>query len=159
MSDRRTAVHDSLREMADQNQLSPRNVVDQAREETNVLHPLFEWDDNIAADHHRLDQARRLISSFEVIVTRGENRYRVQEFIEDIRKPEDKQGYVRLESIVDDRQAARDFIEREMRLAQNYTQKCVDFANVLGLRQRVETIVEHIDGLRNDIQQQHQPAA
>src|SRR6516164_2789894 len=103
MSDRRTAVHDSLREMADQNQLSPRNVVDQAREETNVLHPLFEWDDNIAADHHRLDQARRLISSFEVIVTRGENRYRVQEFIEDIRKPEDKQamsGWSQLSTIV-----------------------------------------------------------
>jgi hypothetical protein len=159
MTDERQVVHDYLKDMADSNRLSARNVVDEARNKKNALHAYFEWDDAKAADRHRLDQARRLISSFEIVMVRNEKSYRVQEFVESTRKPEDKQGYVSLDSIVDDRQAARDFIEREMQLAENYVAKCVDFAAVLDLTKRVEGLIEDIQDLRSDIRNHEQPSA
>lgn len=41
--------------------LSPRDVVDAAKNEASPLHPYFDWDDERAADHWRLEQARRLL--------------------------------------------------------------------------------------------------
>jgi hypothetical protein len=49
------------------NVLSARLVLDVARDEANPLHPSFEWDDSKAAELHRIDQARHLISSIRVI--------------------------------------------------------------------------------------------
>lgn len=48
--------------------VTPATVVDEARPEEAPLHPVFEWDDSVAAEHYRVWQARRLIKSVEVIV-------------------------------------------------------------------------------------------
>jgi hypothetical protein len=42
-------------------ELRPKAVVDAARDKRHVLHPHFEWDDSVAAENFRLDQARNLI--------------------------------------------------------------------------------------------------
>src|SRR5262245_16182963 len=41
--------------------LSPRDVVDAAKNDASPLHPYFEWNDSEAADQWRLEQARRLL--------------------------------------------------------------------------------------------------
>lgn len=53
----------ALDRLADQlgGALSPRDVVDEASKDTSPLHPYFEWDEEKAADHWRLEQARRLL--------------------------------------------------------------------------------------------------
>ena len=48
--------------------LSPPAVVTEARKATSPLHPFFEWDDGRAAEEHRINQARRLIRRYEVVV-------------------------------------------------------------------------------------------
>lgn len=48
--------------------LRPQAVVDEARDEDSPLHGAFEWDDGVAAEKYRLDQAQRLIRSFRVTV-------------------------------------------------------------------------------------------
>jgi hypothetical protein len=47
-------------------ELTPRVVVDDASSPRSPLHPCFEWDDEKAADAHRLWQARKLIGSIVV---------------------------------------------------------------------------------------------
>lgn len=47
--------------------LQTKTVVDEARPETAPLHPAFEWDDEVAAEHYREHQARSLIKSVLVI--------------------------------------------------------------------------------------------
>lgn len=42
-------------------------VVDAARPKNHTLHKWFEWDDNVAAQEHRRNQARLLIRSIEVV--------------------------------------------------------------------------------------------
>jgi len=60
--------------------LRPQAVVDAARPEDSPLHGAFEWDDGIAAEKYRLDQAQRLIRSFRVVVEDGNRNYSVPVF-------------------------------------------------------------------------------
>ena len=50
------------------------DVVDKARPESSIIHKDFEWDDGVAAEEHRRSQARRLISSVEIVWEEGDNR-------------------------------------------------------------------------------------
>jgi hypothetical protein len=51
--------------------LEPEMIVNAAREETSPLHPHFEWDDAAAADEYRKDQARDLVRSLTVDISRS----------------------------------------------------------------------------------------
>lgn len=51
-------------------ELTPRDVVEDARNPTSPLHSFFEWDDSEAAEQYRLQQARGLIRSVVAIYTR-----------------------------------------------------------------------------------------
>lgn len=48
------------------NRLTPRMVVDDARPVESPLHPCFEWDDLRAAECYREDQARQVIRSIRI---------------------------------------------------------------------------------------------
>jgi hypothetical protein len=48
-------------------ELRPKAVVDAARNKKHPLHPHFEWDDSVAAEAYRVDQARSLIRIVRVI--------------------------------------------------------------------------------------------
>lgn len=47
-------------------ELTPQNVVDEARPEDHPLHHKFEWDDRVAGEEYRKSQARELIRSVRV---------------------------------------------------------------------------------------------
>lgn len=47
--------------------LRPRAVVDAARDVASPLHGCFEWDDRVAGEKYRIEQAQRLIRSFTVV--------------------------------------------------------------------------------------------
>jgi hypothetical protein len=53
------AVLESIRD--ESGTLSPRLVVDAARDPQHVLHNRFEWDDSIAGEKYRISQARELL--------------------------------------------------------------------------------------------------
>lgn len=46
--------------------LQPEDTVDAARDPKSALHPHFDWDDTVAAEKWRLEQARLLIRSIRV---------------------------------------------------------------------------------------------
>ena len=62
-------IADNLSSIARKNAggLTPPAVLDAARPEASALHPVFEWEDAIAAEQHRLHQARHLIRSVQII--------------------------------------------------------------------------------------------
>lgn len=51
-------------------ELTPKDVVDDARNPNSPLHSFFEWSDTEAAEQYRLQQARGLIRSVVAIYTR-----------------------------------------------------------------------------------------
>ena len=50
-------------------EITPQDVLDDAKHDNSPLHSFFEWDDGIAAQQHRLAQARGLIRSVVAIYT------------------------------------------------------------------------------------------
>lgn len=48
-------------------ELEPRDVVNAARDKGNPLHIHFEWDDRVAAEAYRVDQARNIIRIVRVV--------------------------------------------------------------------------------------------
>jgi hypothetical protein len=50
-------------------ELTPKDVVEDARNPNSPLHSFFEWDDSAAAEQYRLKQARGLIRSVVAIYT------------------------------------------------------------------------------------------
>ena len=52
--------------------LTPTLVVEEARDENHPLHEHLEWDDSLAAEKHRLDQARQLIRTVRVVELSGD---------------------------------------------------------------------------------------
>ena len=48
-------------------EIDPKVVVEKAREESNLLHNCFEWQDDIAAEKYRIHQARQLIRCVVVV--------------------------------------------------------------------------------------------
>ena len=56
-----------LKQLADEQRLTSRQVVDESTPKDAPLHPCFEWDDAIAADRYRVKQASTLIRDIKII--------------------------------------------------------------------------------------------
>ena len=69
------SLRDQLQAIYDQNErLTPQLVVDTARDEAHPLHERFEWNDKVAGEAYRLDQARRLIRSVRVVYKEADDK-------------------------------------------------------------------------------------
>ena len=66
-----TAGEELERISKEHGEITPPLVVDEARPEESPIHEVFEWDDYVAAEHHREHQARQLIRSIEVVKPEG----------------------------------------------------------------------------------------
>jgi hypothetical protein len=51
--------------------LDSEDVVEHARKRRSPLHPLFDWDDASAAEKYRVEQAKYLIRSIEIVIDGG----------------------------------------------------------------------------------------
>lgn len=62
-------VGETVERLADQNGgvCPPSALVEEARPQDHPLHGLFEWNDAVAADSHRRQQARQVINSIRVV--------------------------------------------------------------------------------------------
>jgi hypothetical protein len=76
-------------------------VVDEAKDPTNPLHKCFEWDDTIAANMHRKQQARILITS--IVVTGDDGIERKEYYNVTVRvENKDEKKYVDVYQATDD---------------------------------------------------------
>lgn len=51
-----------------QRPLTPRQILEYARNSETELHKCFDWDDSAAAEKYRLDQARRVCVSLKIVI-------------------------------------------------------------------------------------------
>ena len=89
------AARDELKRLEDQQgRLDPRDVVDAARNPDSPLHSLFPWDDELAADAHRLNVARALIRRVKLVVRVDEQKFRVVQYVRDPQRDPKESGYL-----------------------------------------------------------------
>lgn len=69
-------VGTALETMAEQyGQLTPKLVVEESRPVDAPLHPVFEWDNLVAGELYREQQARHLMRSIKVVMDNGDERH------------------------------------------------------------------------------------
>jgi|TARA_Y100000310_G_scaffold238070_1_gene241409 hypothetical protein len=92
--------------------LTPAIVLDQARDEAHPLHSRFEWDDEVAAERFRTDQAHELIRSVRITYSNTEGVQRDIRAFHAVRE-DDGFNYRPAEKVVDD-PLAREILLRDM---------------------------------------------
>lgn len=74
--------------------IQPPDVVNAAKPKSSPIHNAFEWNDSIAAEQFRLQQARALINSISVVVKIGNADTVPTRAFVNMRHTEQGQGYV-----------------------------------------------------------------
>jgi hypothetical protein len=60
--------------------VTPASLLEQARKVSSPLHDWFEWDDTLAAEQHRLNQASYLIRSIDIVIERPDGQESIRAF-------------------------------------------------------------------------------
>lgn len=92
-------------------ELTPKDVVEDARSNNSPLHTFFEWDDSAAAEQYRLQQARGLIRAVVAVITNdNEPAKRMQAFVH---VPESGAPHYRATDIAMSQERTREMILRQ----------------------------------------------
>lgn len=94
-------------------EITSQAVVDAARSKKNVLHGLFEWDDKIAGEKWRLNQARCMIAAL-VVVPEEDKSYDKRAYVNIVKRSDNKQEqarYINYESAMSDEEMRATLLE------------------------------------------------
>jgi hypothetical protein len=138
------AIHDGV--------ITPDDVVAEAKNPKHVLHPIFEWDDRIAAHERRLDVARHLIASIEVIIETEDVTISAISYVRDVRKRRGEQGYTSVDALSRRREDAQATIMIELERIVGGVERARLVAGSLGLASYFEEILTQALAARMRIQ-------
>lgn len=132
---RLVAIREELEKLGTETRLTPETVVEAARDPRSPLHDRFQWDDSVAGEAYRLQQARALIKQVRVDVVRADQTViRAPVFV---RAPEGGEGYALTQAVAVSAPDRRQVVL--MALAQVRT----ILRNLAA--QEVDEIIDHID--------------
>lgn len=139
MKEPRTQALDTLQSLHRRHgQLTPDLVVATARPVRSSLHRFFTWDDGEAARKHRLNEARALIRSFEVVVVTRYFRVTAPMFVPDVRVASHQQGYTSLGRLRRDEDLSRETVIHELIRAAGYLARARSIAAGLNLANEID---------------------
>lgn len=130
--------------------VEPAAVVEAARSRRSPLHAAFEWDDTVAAEEHRKQQARQLVAALVIVQVRTEGgRSESTRGFQIARPdPDGPRGYVRLDRIVGSEDMTKQLIGSASRELQSAVRR---FSSIAALGKYVPALEELIKGMREDI--------
>jgi hypothetical protein len=123
--------------------LTPQAVVNDARNPKSPLHERFEWDDQKAANAHRLDVARELIREVRYIetITRAElecPNYASVSITKDIR------GYVPMDRAKKNKEWAHEILNDELTRVRAALERSRGVCDILKLRDELEIVLQQL---------------
>lgn len=128
--------------------LTPERVLDDAKRPESPLHKHFQWDDQKAAEQHRLDQARDLIRTVKITVVVNEVRIKAPYYIPDPSKNGREQGYTNISTLRDDPASARQALILECERAAATLKRARLIAMALSLEDQIDNVLMHVAGLK-----------
>lgn len=121
-----------LRLQTEEGSLRPDDVVYAARDPDSILHTLFEWDDTLAAEKYRKNQARRLIRDVYVEHVVGQRIIPTRAFVHNEtagREPE----YQSIQVVKDDRDKVRQTLLANLRRSVGHVTSVINQADYMGM--------------------------
>lgn len=143
-------VREVLQAIADANDghLSATAVVEVARHPQSPLHNLFEWDNGVAGDSYRLQQARALIRGVKVIITTDKREIKSIAYVRDPEQPHNEQGYISVTRLRSEPEEARSAIIAEFARVAAALYRARSLAEALGLEDEVDSLSAHAGQVR-----------
>jgi hypothetical protein len=130
--------------------LSTPNVVEAAKNPNSILHLYFEWDDQQAANQHRLEQAAKLIRSFKVSIVVKSQKMLVPLYINHP-SPSHPRSYLPTAEIKQDAVLSNGVILDEMSRIENAIKRAIAISCELNLQSEFEEMLEKIVEIKTKI--------
>ena len=120
--------------------ITPKAVVDEARDKSSPLHDYFDWDVSTASEKYWLYQARTLINHITVVVnyeTGDEQKafFNVREEMEDA-----KTVYVNIERALSDRDMRGQILQNALAELQYWKQKYKEYSEFRGIVNAIDKL-------------------
>ena len=128
--------------------VTPQLIVNEARDPNHPLHGEFDWDDQSAANQHRLAVARALLRQIEYI---GQDiTGRPVEAVGYVHEPGVKtQSYVPLSGIAKNRSKSLDLLNQEVAQCEGMIHRAQRIADVIHMRAELDVLLHAvIDGVQ-----------
>ena len=125
--------------------ITPRLVVDDARNPASPLHDYFDWNNKEAAEKWRIEQAKYLIRTISITVI-DEKRPEIRQFYSITSTPEmdteEPQVYVTLNTILTDKEKRQEVIAYALRELRGWTERYRQYSELHELIGRVDSELE-----------------
>ncbi len=134
-----------------QGRITPERLVESATPEDSPAHDLFEWDNEIAGEQHRLTQARQYLKKVEFIRHVGSVEIKTVRYVRDPACAPREQGYRALDKIQTDEDAAHAMLADEFARARAVLTRARKIAQVIGLEREVASLESEVTRLEQVI--------
>lgn len=149
----RKDIEAELNRLADENEgkLIPQSVVDAARDPENPMHAVFEWDDAVAGEKWRLEQARTMIRDVKVRTVEENITLTSVAYVHDPRLDHGEAGYVALTHVMTDAELAHETLTLEFKMAAAAIKRARSVAKVLGNVDKLDHVLAQVVRFPADI--------
>ena len=117
--------------------VSPKVIVDDARNSSSPLHDFFVWDNDLAAEKYRLEQASYLLRSIQVTVKHDDTKTEIRAFHNVVVKITDdvsERTYIQIDRALNEEELYQQILEQAMKTLENWKRKYQqykEFADVI----------------------------
>lgn len=137
-----------LRRLERNGRLTPQRVVEAAKSKKSPLHEFFEWNDVVAAEAYRLDQARALIRTVGIRTETATRTATTVRYWRDPDMPANEQGYVTVDKMREDPKLALRAITLALNRVAILLQPVQELAVVLGFEPQIDELLANVASLR-----------
>lgn len=128
----------------------PRDIVEAARPEGSRLHSCFEWDDAVAAEAHREDQARYLVRSVVTVASEDVEGPQVIRAFVSIKDTEtDERSYVTTSDAMEDEEIRNAVLEEVFRQLEALQEKFKDYSELAQIFESVDRAKKRHEGKKS----------
>jgi hypothetical protein len=135
--------------------VTPYDIVQEAKKPSSPIHAALEWNNSIAARHHRIEQARHLLGSLQIVHVRMEVSPTISsKAMFRVRPEHSSGGYASQDRILSDRDLRRQVIASARSELECFVKK---YAGILAmgtvnkrLQDVIDEITDHVEQLEVD---------
>lgn len=122
--------------------ISPELVLDESRNEEAPLHGCFEWDDSIAAEKYRINQAGMLIRNLTVIIDEHEQTEPVRAYINVVPEAPARRGtFVNISSALQDEDMRDITLKAALRELEQFQKKYKNLNELASILSEIKKLI------------------
>ena len=104
-------------------ELKPEYVVEESRPDGALLHSLFQWNDTVAAEQWRKEQAAKIIRNVHVVVNNTDITCTVRAFVSVTPSKDVPRSYISLKDALSNKDAYEDLLQQAKKDMQSFIRK------------------------------------